>query len=224
MKSFWNRHKGQTALMVGNGMNLHKTPPEWFDYPSFGLNTIYKYQGWKPTYYVAVDAAIQSVHGEAVKVAYPDIPKFVPKDLGVWANGDLIKFTPNRQHYFLSGHPVTNADALVYGIPFTNSMTAAMQIAIHMGFTTLLMIGVEQEAGHLVRHFWGDDPQMPTAQTDEHWNIGYQQIQRSNPAVKVLNISVDTFVPESVLPRDDWRKYASKDESILQRQKQPLPA
>ncbi len=207
LTSFHNRHKGQTALMVGNGNNLHKTPPQWFNYPSFGMNTIYKYDGWKPTYYVAVDAAIQSVHGEAVKAAYPDIPKFVPSDLGVWSNDDLLLFTPCRQHYYLSGHPITDRDALSYGVCFTNSMTAAMQIAIHMGFTTLLMIGVEQKPAELVRHFWGDDPQMPKAQTDEHWNIGYQQVQRSNQNVKVLNISVDTYVPEDVLPRDDWKKW-----------------
>jgi len=195
--------------MVGNGANLLKTPPEWFDYPSFGLNTIYKYEGWKPTYYVAVDAAIQSVHGEAVKLAYPDVPKFVPSDLGVWTNDDLILFKPCRTHIFLSGHPVTNKDALTHGIGFTNSMTAAMQIAIHMGFTTLLMIGVEQKPGYgnLIAHFWGDDPQMPKAQTDEHWNIGYMEIQHSNPNVRVLNISQDSYVPESVLVRDDWKKW-----------------
>lgn len=193
--------------MVGNGNNLHLTPPEWFDYPSFGMNTIYKYAGWEPTYYVAVDAAIQSVHGEAVKAAYPDVPKFVPADLHVWDNDDLILFTPCRTQYFLSGHPVTNKDALTHGIPFTNSMTAAMQIAVHMGFTTLLMIGVEQEPDNLVRHFWGDDPQMPKSQTDEHWNIGYVQLQRSYPNVRVLNLSPNTFVPETVIPRDDWQKW-----------------
>lgn len=210
MQNFCGIHKGETALMVGNGRNLLKTPPEWFDFPSFGMNTIYKYKGWKPTYYVAVDAAIQSVHGEAVRVAYPDVPKFVPSDLGAWTNDDLILFTPHRQNTFLSGHPVTAKDALTYGIPFTNSMTAAMQIAIHMGFTTLLMIGVEQKPGELTPHFWGNDEQMPKSQTDEHWNRGYVDIQRSNPAVRVLNISQDTFVPEDVLPRDDWRNWINK--------------
>jgi hypothetical protein len=27
--------------------------------------------------------------------------------------------------------------------------------------------------------------------------------------VKVLNISADTYVPENILPRDDWRKYTN---------------
>lgn len=210
LSDFHNRHKGQTALMVGNGMNLHKTPPEWFPYPSFGLNTIFKYGGvWKPTYYVAVDAAMERQYGADVSARYPDVPKFIPKDT-TWTGDNYIYFTPYRRGICVPGVPITNRDAPQRGIGFTNSMTCAMQIAVYMGFTTLLMIGVEQKAGDLVTHFWGPDPQMPKAQTDEHWNIGYMDVQRSNPKLKVLNLSVDTYVPEDVLPRDDWRKWTDK--------------
>ena len=47
---FYNLHKGETCLIVGVGKNLELTPPEWFDYPSFGVNTIYKRPGaWRPS-------------------------------------------------------------------------------------------------------------------------------------------------------------------------------
>jgi len=204
-----NRHKGETALMVGNGKNIYKTPPEWFDYPSFGLNTIFYYKDWKPTYYVAVDACMYEGYGEMVKAAYPDVPKFVPSDLNLWTGDNFLYFKHRKGEAVTGGKPVTDANALRDGIGYTNSMTAAMQIAIHMGFTTLLMIGVEQKPGYgeLVTHFWGDDPQMPKGQTDEFWNIGYKQVRMSQPHVKVFNLSVDTYVPENILPRDSWQNW-----------------
>jgi hypothetical protein len=206
LEDFHNRHKGQTALLVGNGPNLLKTPPEWFDYPSFGLNTIFYYSGgWKPTYYVAVDASMFEQYGEMVKRAFPDVPKFVPEGLSVWGDG-FVHFKPHRQGVHVPGVPITNRDAPTKGIGFTNSMSCAMQIAIYMGFKTLLLIGVEQDK-NLVSHFWGEDPQMPRSQTDEHWNIGYMDVQRANPSIKVLNISAGSFVPENVLPRGDWKNW-----------------
>ena len=210
IEDFYNKHKGETALMVGNGANLFKTPPEWFNYPSFGLNTIFYYKGdWRPTYYVAVDACMYEGYGEMVKAIYPDIPKFIPSDLGDWTGENFYYFKHQKGQTIIPGRPVTRPEALRDGIGFTNSMTAAMQIALYMGFTTLLMIGVEQKPGYgnLVQHFWGRDPQMPEAQTDEFWNIGYMEVQSSNPSVKVFNISVDTYVPETILPRDDWRNW-----------------
>jgi hypothetical protein len=48
---------------------------------------------------------------------------------------------------------------------------------------------------------------MPESQTDEHWNLGYKAVRASNQNVKILNISQDTYVPEDVLPRDDWRNW-----------------
>lgn len=207
---FHNRHKGETALLVGNGSNLYKTPPEWFNYPSFGLNTIFFYRGWYPTYYVAVDACVEERYGQMVNEAYPDIPKFIPSELGTWTGENIHYFKPVRNMVSIPGQPITDPDALTRGVGFTNSMTAAMQIAIHMGFETLLMIGIEQKPGDLVTHFWGRDPQMPDSQTDEHWNRGYLEIRASQPSVKVLNISVNTFVPESVLPRDDWQNWKNR--------------
>jgi len=196
--------------MVGNGENLLKTPPEWFNYPSFGLNTIFYYKDdWKPTYYVAVDACMYEGYGEMVKAIYPEIPKFIPSDLGNWTGENFHYFKHHKGQTIIPGKPVTRKEALRDGIGFTNSMTAAMQIALYMGFTTLLMIGVEQKPGYgnLVRHFWGDDPQMFPSQTDEHWNTGYIDVQNSAPNVKVFNLSVDTYVDEDILPRDDWRNW-----------------
>ena len=209
IEKYHNKHAGETALLVGNGPNLGKTPPEWFNYPSFGLNTIFYYKDWKPTYYVAVDACIYEEFGVMVNENYPDVPKFIPSDLSMWKGDDFLYFTHVKGAITIPGRPVTRANALTNGIGYTNSMTAAMQIAIHMGFTTLLMIGVEQKPGfgELSDHFWGMDELTPKSQTDEFWNIGYKEVRAANPAVKVFNVSEGTYVPENILPRDSWQNW-----------------
>jgi hypothetical protein len=59
---FYNLHSGETCLIVGVAPNLKLTPPELFNYPSFSVNTIYHYEGWKPTYYVGVDERLSLIH------------------------------------------------------------------------------------------------------------------------------------------------------------------
>ena len=48
--SYHMKHKGETGLIISIGPNLKLTPPEWFDYPSIGINTFYRYENYKPTY------------------------------------------------------------------------------------------------------------------------------------------------------------------------------
>ena len=109
---FYNKHKGETALLVGNGPNLYKTPPEWFNYPSFGLNTIHKYPSWRPTYYVAVDYCIYDEFGLEINSAFPDLPKFVPSPVAdKWTGENFYRFpkrtgqirVPDKQDVFKVG-------------------------------------------------------------------------------------------------------------------------
>lgn len=206
-RNFFDFHKGETCLLVGNAPNLLKTPPEWFNYPSFGMNTIHLYNGWKPTYYVAVDYVIVDKFGESIKKAYPDIPKFVPTPTAdKWQGENFYRFKKRTGDIRLP----KREDIFKVGLTFTNVMTAAIQIAWHMGFTTMLIIGMEQKpgSGELMKHFWGDDVNTPASQTDEHWNIGYSALARGlDKDVKILNISQDTYVPEDVLVRDDWKEW-----------------
>src|SRR5258706_6635029 len=78
LDDFYNLHAGETILLVGNGANLHLTPPAWFDYPSIGMNTIHKYNGWKPTYYTTVDNRVWREFGNEIEQVFSEIPKFIP--------------------------------------------------------------------------------------------------------------------------------------------------
>lgn len=205
------RHRGETCLIVGVGPNLKLTPPNAFDYPSFGVNSIYRYDGWKPTYYVGVDERLKVENGAAILKALPDVPKFFPRPDWDDLEGDNIFRFAHRQggSLFVGGQTPQQLDALTkHGITYYRVMGAVMQIAIWMGFTTLLMIGIQHKEGAPVEHFWGHDAGAIPDQPIQTWLTEYAQWTHGG-GVKVLNISEDTAVPESVIPRDDWRNWTN---------------
>lgn len=212
---FWNQHKGQTCLIVGVGPNLSLTPPEWFDYPSFGVNTIYHYEGWKPTYYVGVDERLRLEDGAAICEKYAEIPKFFPRpDWDALEGPNICRFLHRTGAPLIGGWLPTHQQALeVRGIQYWRIMDAVMQIAAWMGFETMLMIGVQHKpdtGGSQDRaHFWGMDWKAHAGQPVTWWFEGYRLFSNAVLPARVLNISADTYVPEDVLPRDDWRKWAN---------------
>ena len=99
---FANIHKGDPVLLVGNGENLHLTPPEKFAYPSIGMNTIHLYDGWMPTYYTAVDRRVMNEFGAAIVEKFANIPKFIPSPKLIrWRGPNFFRFH-NRPGRILS--------------------------------------------------------------------------------------------------------------------------
>lgn len=211
IERFHNLHKGGTCLIVGLGPNLHLTPPGLFNYPSFGINTIYKQDDWKPTYYIGVDERLRLEDGAAVIEKYADIPKFFPTpDWDVMKGENIYRFVhAQRGDLFVGGQNPRDIKTLTtWGITYRRIMDAVFQVAAWMGFSTLLMIGVQHKPGERHKMFWGEDHGEP--ETDFRFEeLGYQECLRSIPNIRILNISVDTYVHEDVLPRDDWHKYAT---------------
>lgn len=215
LADFHNLHVGQTCLIVGVGQNLKLTPPHLFDYPSFGVNTIYRYEGWKPTYFVGVDERLQREDGAAIAEKYKDIPKFIPRpDRDTWQGENFYRFYHRPGDLLIGGQLPNDPRALtVNGIGYRKIMDAVLQIAWHMGFTTMLMVGVQHKITDQQAHFWGADVKSIPENDLHYWFDGYAEITRAmGSKVRVLNISEDTYVPENILPRDDWKKW-SKHES-----------
>jgi len=203
---FHNKHKGETCLLVGNGPNLLKTPPEEFDYLSIGSNTIFWYAGWRPTYYVAVDSCIMRDYWDDL-CRYDDIPKFVPTpNLDKWSRPNFYRFYHRPGPLWpRCGRTLWPSNLLdETGITFSNVMHVQMQLAHFMGFTTMLIIGMEH-GKHGRAHFWGWHDPMPD-ETPPEWLEGYK-ILREGMGATMLNLSIDTCVPESIIPRDDWKKW-----------------
>ncbi len=214
ISEFHNLHCGETCLIVGVGPNLKLTPPHLFNYPSFSVNTIYHYEGWKPTYYVGVDERLRLEDGAALVDVYRDIPKFFPTpDWDELQGENIYRFTHRTYGGFSIGSQnAAHPEALTKnGITYRRVMDAVFQIAWHMGFTTMLMIGVqhkpydEQDSDRA--HFWGIDTKAVPNQPNTWWFEGYKYFAHNMPSVKVLNISEDTYVPEDVLPRGNWKDW-----------------
>ena len=210
LEDYHKLHAGKTCVVVGLGPNLKLTPPTLFDYPTFGINTIYKQSlwDWKPTYYVGVDERLRLEDGEAVTAIYKDVPKFFPSpDWDELQGENIYRFIhrPGSQ-YIIGGQLPTAKDALLrYGITYYRILDAVFQIAAWMGFTTILCIGVQHKPNTRKDLFWGHDDGEPE-EDFEFEEAGYKYFASALP-VKILNISQDTYVPENVLPRDNYKNW-----------------
>jgi hypothetical protein len=214
LTDFHRRHAGEVGLFVGNGPNLHATPPEWFNYPSIGANTIHRYEGWKPTYYTAVDFRLYDEFGAGVLERFADIPKFIPRPkLDCWDGPNFYRWYHRPGKLLKPGHTPAERDTLTeYGIAYRNIAHVALQLFWYMGFKTVLMIGVQHgPADAWTQHFWGNDAGQ--VNPNEHnrwlWMEGYKILSGAmkDAGITVLNISEDTHVPAECLPRGDWRNW-----------------
>lgn len=212
LQDYYNLHDGQTCVIASVGPNLPLTPPEWFNYPSFGVNTIYHYTkltGWKPTYFVGVDERLWREDGAAILETYPEIPKFIPSpDRDTFKGENFLRFHHRPGEMFIGGQSPRDIKALTqWGISYRRILDAVFQIAFWMGFTRMLLVGVQHKPGTRKEHFWGTASHDP-AEDFKFEEAGYAEcIRMMGSRVTVLNLSEDTYVPESVLPRDDWRKW-----------------
>lgn len=207
---FHNLHAGETVLLVGNGPNLQLTPPERFNMPSIGCNTIHLYEGWKPTYYVTVDSVVMREFGKAITDKYQGIPKFVPMpNLDAWKGDDFYRFYHRPGPLWNGSGKIWNQDALTQGITYANVMHVVMQVAFYMGFKTMLIVGMSHEYAKGSAHFWGDDILTGCYPFLDGWFAGYKELREgmAEHGVKMWNLSEDTHVPEEIIPRGNWKDW-----------------
>ena len=91
-------------------------------------------------------------------------------------------------------------------------MGAVFQVAYYMGFARMLIIGMQHKPDAEREHFYGTDHGSIVDQPLSHWYDEYRHWAHLGKA-EVMNISEDTYVPVSVIPRGNWREWANaKDE------------
>ena len=208
-KDFYNIHKGETCLIVSLGPNLKLTPPEWFDYPSFSINSIFKYNGWQPDYYVGVDERLWVENTPEILSTLRDIPKFIPSpDYDHIEGENLVRFKHRTDgSIYIGGQLPTDVNALTNnGITYRRVLGAVFQIAYYMGFERMLLIGIQHKPGDERQHFWGYDAGVVVEQPLIHWFDEYRHWAHLGKA-EVLNISQDTYVPDKIIARGDWRDW-----------------
>lgn len=202
-------HQDQTMLLVGNGGNLDLTPPEWFQYPSIGMNTIHKREGYKPDYYIAVDRRVAREFGGAISNRFSDLPKFVPDRIrDLWHGNNYVEFKVPAGVLWCKGRGSlwqNNFDSISYG----NVMHVAIKLALHMGANRILIIGMEHNPANANAHFWGVDSGMPAHPPLPDWYEGYTHLVNGikNSGREIFNISANTYVPEDIMPRDNFTKW-----------------
>lgn len=133
-------HRGETCVILGNGPSLATHDLAEFEgIPSFCLNRGYlkwNEEGRQPTYAVAVnDLVIEQFHGELAALT---CPVFVPWQYHhLFDSRDNIVFIEARwQERFFK-------DVRKGVWPGATVTFAAMQIAYFMGFTTVILVGVD---------------------------------------------------------------------------------
>lgn len=136
-----DRHRGNKCFIIGNGPSLRKMDlSKLKDEYTFGLNRIYLLfpaLGFSTTYHVMVNKLVAEQFGEEILQNVP-CEKFISYDARPW-------ITPDRNTIFLYSRngPRFYKD-ISKGIWQGATVTyAAMQIAYHLGFEQVILIGVD---------------------------------------------------------------------------------
>ena len=148
--AYKDAHKGETAIIIGNGPSLMGVPVEFLQsYLSFGANRIWRL--FWPTYYVCTDPLDVEKNLEVIKAMLT--PKFIRAGFGVGYPIDVIldnhhpdwnSFTPDPTRPMYDGCTVSYV---------------ALELAYWMGFETVLLVGVDH------RYTW-DGPRLQTIVSD----------------------------------------------------------
>jgi hypothetical protein len=140
-----DNHKGERAFIIGNGPSLRQTDlSKLRNEFTFGMNRIYLLfpeLGFHTTYFVSINDLVIGQFAEEI-LAQP-MPKFL-----AW----------HSHHHFPTNLPTPNLPTFLYttytGPRFINDVTGrvwegatvtnvALQLAFHMGFQQVLLIGVD---------------------------------------------------------------------------------
>ena len=200
LEQFRDRHAGQTCVIIGNGPSLNDTPMELIrDEMTFGLNRLYLMFdkiGFRTTYHVVVNKyVVEQCAGDFQELASP-LFTTVP---------NRAYLPPAQDRFFLERvtGPRFSQD-LTRGIWEGATVTyVAMQVAYFMGFSKVVLIGVDHnfvskgEPHKLVESKGGDanhfDPsyfgkgfkwQLPDLETSEiAYALAREQFERAGRSI-----------------------------------------
>ncbi|CAH2029929.1 glycosyltransferase [Trichlorobacter ammonificans] len=140
MKQYQDIHAGQRCVIIGNGPSLNKMDLSFLEQEiCFGMNRIYLiFDKWKfrPTYYVSVNPLVIEQSADDI-LALP-MPKFL--------SHKGINFVKDpRDIMFIAEHPQWEFSTTPYaGLHEGWTVTyVAMQLAYFMGFSEVVLIGVD---------------------------------------------------------------------------------
>ena len=197
LRELRDKHQGERCFIIGNGPSLKKTDLSLLkNEVTFGLNRIYLIfdeVGFATTYYVSVNNLV--IEQCAHDIVNLPCPKFIS-----WHARALIEFTADMMFLCSRNGPSFFTD-ITEGVWEGATVTyVAMQIAYHLGFQKVILIGVDHSFAtkgkpHTTVVSQGDDPnhfdpryfgkgfrwQLPDLETSElAYRIAKYQFERAN--------------------------------------------
>ncbi|MBT3390337.1 MAG: hypothetical protein HN413_07985 [Chloroflexi bacterium] len=214
LAGFYQRHQGETCLVICNGPSLNELPMGLLEqYPSIGCNTICEWYAFEPWYYVAVDDRVRREYGDLVLERFAEIPKFIPTpNLDKWQGAMFYRwFHRPGPLWPYDKRAIWPAEIMSKpGITWACVPHVMMQLAFFMGFTTILIVGMDHSDDYSM-HAWGrDDGMLPRKNPSRLWALweaGHNQLYEGFMAHGVEMINITPGTQERSLPKDDWRKW-----------------
>ena len=215
-KDLHNKHLNETGIVIGNGPSL-KDIPVWYleKYPSFGTNKIFLLDGFRPTYYVAVNPlVIEQVVNQVKSDDYDAMfvtehyTKHLLTDALPLRSSVMPSFSRNSEEWIYEGYTVTYV---------------CLQLAYYMGFDTILLVGCDHSyefegSPNELKLAWGEDvnhfhPEYFSNGNKWH-NPDLEQSERAYKMAKtvfeaddrqIVNLTTKTEL--NVFEKGDWREW-----------------
>lgn len=141
IKSYKNKHKGQTGFLIANGPSLNKIDLDLLKkYPTIGMNRIYL-KNFSPTYYVVEDHLLAEDNAREISTLEGSV-MFIPKDLKycVNNNNNIIYINFVRRYRSAPKFSEDFAKKCYWGCTVT---FLGLQLAFFLGFKKLYIVGLD---------------------------------------------------------------------------------
>lgn len=148
LKTFHDKHRGETCFIIGNGPSLKAEDLEMISQkgiPTFAFNRIYLMfdkTNWRPTYYISQDEkTLKNCTKEVnqMNLPYKFIPIFIDFYYDIHINNAVL-FRLVSSH---TDYPKMSEDISSYVGDTTTVAVTAAQFAVYMGFKKIYLIGVD---------------------------------------------------------------------------------
>jgi len=210
LNAYLSQHNGQTAVIVGNGPSLNDVPIWWLNKQlTFGSNWCFLHDRWTPDYYVAVDPSVVRLDyfdrinetkyikfiGDKINTRYGEAVKDA-----VWINTDGSYGNPGfcldpELTDFWEGWSVT---------------FVALNLAYLMGFTTVLLVGVDHRYEEGQNNHFHPDYEKGTVWKTHDMTRALDAYNLAKRAYESADRKIINLTPGSALPTfksgklEDW--------------------
>jgi hypothetical protein len=145
---------------MGNGPSLNDIPDEFLaKYPTFGCNSIFRREGFRPTYFAVCDDFVPGLWDRQYE-AFRDIPKFCNADMPSLSEAEryqeqVYPFKRKKGAIWIDRTKYSPDYPLDPGIAYFGTVHAMLQLADWMGYGRFFLVGCDNVGDG--RHFYDEN-------------------------------------------------------------------